>query len=99
MQRNAIEFKVIAAAAGAGAGDAIARFLLWLSGVIWWHAPSTADLASGAMAAVPVPVSGLITVAITASAAALAGYVAPHTSRSAPKPLGAPLPLPPAPNA
>lgn len=80
---NPIEAKVIAAIAGGGLGGAIGQFLLWLLGVLVWHASSTADRATVATAAVPAPVSMLLVALIAAGGAGLAGYSAPHTSRPA----------------
>jgi hypothetical protein len=80
---NPIEAKVIAAIAGGGLGGAIGQFLLWLLGVLVWHASSTADKATVATAAVPEPVSMLLVALVAAGGAGLAGYSAPHTSRPA----------------
>jgi len=81
---NPIEAKVIAAIAGGGLGGAVAQFLLWLLGVLVWHASNTADAATVATAAVPGPVSMLLVALIAAGGAGLAGYAAPHTSRPLP---------------
>jgi len=79
---NSIEAKVIAAIAGGGLGGAIGQFLLWLLGVLVWHASSSADKATAATAAVPGPVSMLLVALMAAIGAGLAGYSAPHTSRT-----------------
>ena len=96
---NPIEAKVIAAIAGGGLGGAVAQFLLWLLGVLVWHASNTADAATVATAAVPEPVSMLLVALIAAGGAGLAGYMAPHTSRPATpvtdQPLVAPVPAAP----
>jgi hypothetical protein len=84
---NPIETKVIAAIAGGGLGGAIGQFLLWLFGVLVWHASSAADKATAATAAVPGPVSMLLVALIAAGGAGLAGYAAPHTSRPAVTPV------------
>lgn len=76
-----IETKVIAAAAGSGGGAAVGSFVLWLLGVAAWGAPSAADHAGQAMAAVPSPVSALVLVILAAAGGLTSGYAAPHTSR------------------
>jgi len=96
---NPIEAKVIAAIAGGGLGGAIGQFLLWLLGVLVWHASSAADAATAATAAVPGPVSMLLVALIAAGGAGLAGYAAPHTHRPATpvtdqQSLVAPVPVP-----
>ena len=89
---NPIEAKVIAAIAGGGLGGAIGQFLLWLLGVLVWHASSSADKATAATAAVPGPVSMLLVALIAAVGAGLAGYMAPHTPRPATSPQVTPSP-------
>ncbi len=84
--RAGIEVKVIAGAAGGGGGAAFGTFVIWLLGVLVWGAPSSASHAGDAIAAVPVPVSGLIAILVAAAASAMAGYAAPHTSRPPPIP-------------
>ena len=81
--RAGVEAKVLAATAGSGAGAAIVTFLLWLLGVEFWGASASAVRAPAAIAAVPGPVSGLVAIIVTAGAAAVAGYAAPHTPRPA----------------
>ena len=76
-----IESKVAVAAAGGGVGGVLASFLLWLSGVVFWHVPASADAADKAIAAVPAPVSGVILTVLPAALSLLAGYLAPHTKR------------------
>ncbi len=76
-----IETKVIAAAFGGAGGAAVSGFLLWLLGVLIWHAPSDAGHAVAAIDSVPTPVSGLVLLLIAAAAAGIAGYAAPHTTR------------------
>lgn len=83
---SVIESKVIAAAAGSGAGAAAAGFLLWLLGVVAFGAPSSAGHAADAVAAVPEPVALLIGVVVTIVSTAVAGYLAPHTTRPGPAP-------------
>ena len=74
---------MLAATVGSGAGAAIVTFLLWLLGVEFWGASASATHAPAAIAAVPGPVSGLVAIIVTAGAAAVAGYAAPHTPRPA----------------
>jgi hypothetical protein len=88
---NPIEAKVIAAIAGGGLGGAIGQFLLWLLGVLVWHASNTADAATAATAAVPEPVSMLLVALMAAVGAGLAGYSAPHTDRPATPVIDQPL--------
>lgn len=76
-----IETKVIAAAAGSGAGAAVGSFLLWLLGVVVWHMPDTAAHATDAVAAVPGPVSAVVLAGLAIAGSAVGGYAAPHTSR------------------
>ena len=76
-----IETKVIAAAAGSGAGAAVGSFLLWLLGVVVWHMPDTAAHATDAVAAVPGPVSAVVLAGLAIAGSAVGGYAAPHTPR------------------
>jgi hypothetical protein len=78
-----IETKVIAAAAGSGGGVVVASFAEWLMGVLIWHASNTAAEAIHAISAVPSPVTALLTFTITVAGAAIGGYAAPHTVRTA----------------
>lgn len=78
-----IETKVIAAAAGSGAGAAVGGFVIWLLGVLVWHAPDSAGATEKAVASVPSPVAVLVTLALSVIGAAIAGYQAPHTDRTA----------------
>lgn len=78
---KAIEAKVIAGAAGSGLGAALGTFVLWLLGVLVWHAPSAATAAEAAIAAVPSPVSALVLTVLAIVGTAVAGFLAPHTSR------------------
>ena len=90
-----IETKVIAAAAGSGAGAAVGSFLLWLLGVVVWHMPDTAAHATDAVAAVPGPVSAVVLAGLSIAGSAVGGYAAPHTSRpdltSSPAPVDEPV--------
>lgn len=74
-----IETKVIASLSGAGAGAAFSQFLLWMLGVTVWDAPNSAGSAVDAVAAVPSPVAVLISVVVSAVAAGVSGWLAPHT--------------------
>jgi hypothetical protein len=76
-----IETKVIAAAGGAGLGGAFGTFVLWLLGVTFWHSSAAADKATEAVSSVPQPVAALIVIVVALIGSAIAGYVAPHTSR------------------
>lgn len=76
-----IEAKVIAGAAGAGAGGAVSGFVLWLLGVLVWGVPADASHAVDAAAAVPGPVTALIAIVLVVFGELLGGYAAPHTAR------------------
>ncbi len=78
---STIEAKVIAAAAGSGAGAAVGTFLLWLLGATVWGAPGDAGHVATAVAAVPAPVGALLVIVVGIAGAGLAGYAAPHTPR------------------
>jgi len=80
---NVIESKVIAAAAGSGAGVAAITFIDWLLGVVVFGASSSASKAADALAAVPAPVSVIIGILVTVTGTFFAGYSAPHTDRTA----------------
>lgn len=81
MNAKIIETKVIAAAAGAGLGAAVAQFLLWVLGVTFWTVVPTAEHAKDAISAVPEPVSTLLVLVVSILGAAIGGYQAPHTQR------------------
>jgi hypothetical protein len=66
--------KVIAAAAGAGAGSVISQLRLWLLGAGVWHAGWSADRVDNALAAVPLPVYAFVTLVVTVAGAAIPGY-------------------------
>lgn len=76
-----VETKVALQAGGGTLGAALSAFIAWLLGVVVWGVPFTAGHATDAMAAVPLPVSGLLTVLLTIGLGAYAGYKAPHTER------------------
>jgi hypothetical protein len=79
-----VETKVVAATAGSGVGAILATFTLWLLGVFVWDVSADAAQADKAIAAVPTPVAGLVLVMLSAVAAAIGGWLAPHTSRTPP---------------
>ena len=79
--KSKVETKVIAGVSGTAIGAALAQFLIWLLGVTVWSVPITATQAEAAMAAVPSPVAGLVTVLCAALLGAVFGYQAPHTER------------------
>lgn len=76
-----VETKVALQAGGGTLGAALSGFIVWLLGVTVWGVPFTADRATDAMGAVPLPVSGLLAVLLTIGLGAYAGYAAPHTAR------------------
>lgn len=77
-----IESKVVAAAAGGGAGLVASNFIIWLLGVTIFGASNAAEKAADALAAVPEPVSAIVGLVITVAGTFMAGYAAPHTDRS-----------------
>jgi hypothetical protein len=77
-----IETKVWAAVAGSGVGASVSAFLLWILGVTVWGQSNAADKAVNAITAVPAPVAGLLTVAVTILGTFVSGYAAPHTTRA-----------------
>lgn len=76
-----IETKVWAALVGGAGGGVFVTFVLWLLGILFWHVPAAAASASASVAAVPEPIANVLLLAVPAISAAIAGYVAPHTSR------------------
>lgn len=69
-----VETKVKAAtAAGAGAAAVITPFAVWLVDELFWNGPAAPD--------VPLPVVGVIGLAVTGLSALVAGYWARHTAR------------------
>jgi hypothetical protein len=91
VEKPAVEGKVWAATIGAGAGSAISAFLLWLLGVTIWHVQIGSDTAADAVAAVPFPVSGILTALITVGGAFISGYLAKHTHRPDLAPVDVPV--------
>lgn len=84
-----IETKIIAAAAGSGAGAAVSAFVLYLIGAGLYHASWTTDSGADAIKAVPIPVSGIVALLLVIVGAAGAGYGAPHTERAVISPVPA----------
>lgn len=76
-----LEAKAVAAPVGGGFGGVLTVFLLWWFGIAFWGAPSDAAHATASIAAVPLPVSGLVTAVVPAALALAATYLAPHTHR------------------
>jgi hypothetical protein len=73
-KENPTSPKVIASAAGAGAGATVSSLLLWLLGITVWHQPATAGAVDQAMAAVPSPVSAIVVLAVTVASSAVFGW-------------------------
>lgn len=73
---SAPEPKVVAATTGAGAGVVIAGFLLWLIDSYMVTPGHVGDL--------PGSVTGLVTFAVSAGVAFIAGYLARHQYRELP---------------
>jgi hypothetical protein len=80
--RNPVSPKVVASAAGAGAGATLSTFLIWLIGALLINA-WTADAADNAIAAVPWPVSGIVLLVVTVVFSAVPGYVTTDPARQA----------------
>lgn len=72
--QNPVSPKVIASAAGAGAGATVSSLVVWVLGVTFWGAPTSAQAADQAIAAVPGPVSGIVVLAVTVVSSALFGW-------------------------
>ena len=79
--RAPTEAKVISARGGAGGFALVSQAVIWLLGCWVWGASWDASKATDALAAVPFPVSALITAGAAWLGAQIAGYYAPHTSR------------------
>lgn len=71
---NPVSPKVIASAAGAGAGATVSSLLVWLLGVTVWAAPATAQSVDQATAAVPAPVAAFVTLVVTVVGSAAFGW-------------------------
>jgi hypothetical protein len=81
--RNPVSPKVVAGAAGAGFGQALAWLCLWVLGASVWRAGWSADAADNAIAAVPWPLAGFILVTLTVLLSAIPGYVTTDPARQA----------------
>ena len=75
------ESKVWGSTVGGGSGAVLTSFVLWVLGVTIWNVSINADDAARAMAAVPLPVAGLIGLVITVGGIFLGGWLAKHTPR------------------
>ena len=75
------EGKVWSAATGGTAGATLAAFLTWVLGITVWGAPSDADGALAAIAAVPWPVVGVLGLALTFGGGYISGWLAKHSPR------------------
>lgn len=71
---NPISPKVVAASAGAGLGGVAATAILWVLGATFFDAGWSAANASDAIAAVPLPLSGVIVGMVGVVTAGLPGY-------------------------
>lgn len=80
---NPLSPKVLAAAAGAGAGTIVSTFLLWILGVTVWSQSASADNVSAAIAAVPPPVAGLVLLVVTVIGTYVPGYTITDPLRQA----------------
>lgn len=76
-----IESKVWTQFAGTASGGTLSALILWIIGVTVYHVPNTAEQATNAIAAVPLPISGPIGVALTLGLGLLGGYMAKHNAR------------------
>lgn len=76
-----VEQKVKAGAAGAAGGGVVSTAVLWLAGGLIWGAPLDAAHVQDAIAAVPVPVAGVVMLLVPAVVAFAAAFQAEHTER------------------
>lgn len=81
MATQPTEGKVWSAATGGTAGATLAAFLTWVLGITVWGAPSDADGALAAIAAVPWPVVGVLGLALTFGGGYVSGWLAKHSPR------------------
>lgn len=68
-----VERKVKAATLGAGAGAVVSTFVVWGLDALFWNGDAAPD--------VPLPVVGMVTLAVTAAITYLSGYATKHTPR------------------
>lgn len=76
-----VEAKVKASTAGSAGGLVASTFLIWLAGVLIWHASADAGDVAAALATVPFPVTALIGLLVTSGATFASGYRTHHTAR------------------
>lgn len=76
------ETKVISAGLGAPLGGALAAYVTWQTGVMFFGASKDAGKAVDAVAAVPTPLAALLGFICVGGVAYLAGWLAPHTMRA-----------------
>jgi hypothetical protein len=72
--QSAVSPKIVAAAAGAGAGAVVSTLILWIIGVTAYGVPGDAISVSDAVAAVPSPITAAIGLTLTILGAAIPGY-------------------------
>lgn len=79
-----IESKVYGSTVGTGAGSIVALLCLWALGVTFWGTSTDASAAADAIAAVPWPVAGAVSLVAVPGGAFLGGWLAKHTPRDDP---------------
>lgn len=75
--------KVVAATSGAGAGAIVSGFLVWLIGASAYGVGFAAADADAAVAAVPIQITGMISLVLTVVGAFIPGYQTTDPARSA----------------
>jgi hypothetical protein len=85
VSRPPTEAKVWAGTVGSGVGATVGSFVVWILGVLLWHASSDADQATSAIGSVPAPVAAMVFLAITVGSTYVGGYLAKHTPRPQPE--------------
>jgi hypothetical protein len=76
-----VEPKVSLGTIAGGSGAILSALVLWLLGVTIFGVPFTADQADDAIAAVPWPISGTVTLLLSVGGYFFGGYMAPHAPR------------------
>lgn len=71
---NPVSPKVVASTAGAGIGAALSSLAIWIVGVTLWGQSANAADVNAAVAAVPAPVSGVITLIFALIGAGFPGW-------------------------
>lgn len=71
---NPVSPKIVAAAAGAGAGAVVSQLAVWLIGAALFGGGWSADQVDNAIAAVPTPVYAFVVLVVTVIGAAVPGY-------------------------